>query len=213
MINNSKGENENGSSKIKHRKEHELGSTDGNAGKPVSGGQEGRDTQGRAHDDIERASGEATSQANPPTSTASAAHHAHPLRMKRYIQATDDAQFSLVTANSFYEVWQSAHPCLRIVPTLDGLKWILHMHYNMEERTPDAFYDLFEVFFALGHERLVSKHRKAELNILGLSPVIQHGTPEVMRYYVAAGENGLTAIQMLGMNWYLDCQCVEEIKQ
>lgn len=95
---------------------------------------------------------------------------------------------------------------LTICPTLEGLLWILRRHYSMEARTPGAFAELMRQFLLLHDLMFVDKVEKAQQGLLTASPVILFDGD----YYLLAGENGLSAIQLLGRDWFLKCNCIKQ---
>lgn len=91
---------------------------------------------------------------------------------------------------------------LIIEPSLAGLQWILERHWNMKDRSPENFSHLMWDFLYLQNVMPMTAGEKMEVDILGVSDVL---VVEGVCYLLPGDTNGITAIQKLGRDWYLEC--------
>lgn len=101
---------------------------------------------------------------------------------------------------------------LIVEPTIAGLQWLLQRHWNLatyNDLCRSAFDSVLRTFLLMEHIECLTKEDKICWGFLTDSLIIALNG----KFYLVAGNvSGLSAMQCLSRDWFLECQEIEKDK-
>lgn len=113
----------------------------------------------------------------------------------------------IIFRGEFFNLCKVGGGMIRIAPSLKGLQWLLHASWHMTGRTHEDFSREMRNFFReqkLGY-LFLSREDKIRHKLITVSDVI---CVQEVNYLMSGGEDGITAMQKLLRDWYLECNSV-----